>query len=176
MWFVFVFQQAGSEGELCQAESLCSAGSSSTLASSVIEVEAERTEPRLTPQLRSNPEEEVFYCYVTLRHLDYPLDILALIALTYTDNCLKTGLSLMLEKGARIILLIPYCIQMHCFQWLSNEEEAEEEELTPLTPPPTLSITEEILEFINQSRAREGLSSIHTDATVRICSILYGLQ
>uniref|UniRef100_A0A3B4UR03 Pleckstrin homology domain containing, family G (with RhoGef domain) member 2 n=1 Tax=Seriola dumerili TaxID=41447 RepID=A0A3B4UR03_SERDU len=76
---------AGSEGELCQADSLGSAGSSSTLASSVIEVDAERAE---------------------------------------------------LE---------------------------EEEELTPLSHPPTLSITEEILEFINQSRAREGLTSIHTD-------------
>lgn len=63
---------------------------------------------------------------------------------------------------------------MHCFQWLSNEEEDEEEELTPLSPHPTLSITEEILEFINQSRAREGLTSTHTDATVRICSTLYG--
>ncbi|XP_039986322.1 mucin-5AC isoform X2 [Xiphias gladius] len=43
--------------------------------------------------------------------------------------------------------------------------EEEEEELTPLSPPPTLSITEEILEFINQSRAREGLAFIHTDTT-----------
>ncbi|XP_008301696.1 mucin-19-like [Stegastes partitus] len=88
---------AGSEGELCHADSLGSAGSSSTLASSVIEVETERDEP--TPQLRTNREEE------------------------------------------------------------------EEEELTPLSPPPTLSITEEILEFINQSRAREGLSAIHSDTS-----------
>uniref|UniRef100_A0A8D2ZT69 Pleckstrin homology domain containing, family G (with RhoGef domain) member 2 n=1 Tax=Scophthalmus maximus TaxID=52904 RepID=A0A8D2ZT69_SCOMX len=69
-------QQAGSEGELCQADGLGSAGSSSTLASSVIEVEDE-----------------------------------------------------------------------------------DDEELTPLIPPPSLSITEEILEFINQSRAREGLNN-----------------
>lgn len=55
-WMLFV-QQAGSEGELCQADSLGSAGSSSTLASSVIEVEAERPEPGLT--LRTNQEEEV---------------------------------------------------------------------------------------------------------------------
>ncbi|XP_067451674.1 serine-rich adhesin for platelets isoform X2 [Thunnus thynnus] len=95
-------QQAGSEGELCQADSLGSAGSSSTLASSVIEVEAERSESRLTSQLQPNQEEE---------------------------------------------------------------EEEEEEELTSLGPPPTLSITEEILEFINQSRAREGLTAIHTDST-----------
>ena len=54
-------QQAGSEGELCQADSLGSAGSSSTLASSVIEVEAERTESRLTSQLQPNQEEEVLY-------------------------------------------------------------------------------------------------------------------
>ncbi|XP_054868243.1 mucin-2-like [Amphiprion ocellaris] len=46
-----------------------------------------------------------------------------------------------------------------------EEEEEEEEELTPLSPPPTLSITEEILEFINQSRAREGFTAIHSDAT-----------
>ena len=52
-------QQADSEGELCQAGSLGSAGSSSTLASSVIEVEAERTEPGLLPQLQPNQEEEV---------------------------------------------------------------------------------------------------------------------
>lgn len=32
--------------------------------------------------------------------------------------------------------------------------------MSPLSPPPTLSITEEILEFINQSRAREGLTAI----------------
>lgn len=60
-----IFQQAGSEGELCQAESLGSAGSSSTLASSVIEVEAEGGEPCLTPQLRSNQKDEVFHYYVT---------------------------------------------------------------------------------------------------------------
>lgn len=58
------FQQAGSEGELCQAESLGSAGSSSTLASSVIEVEAE-AEPCLTPQLQFNQKNEVFHCHVT---------------------------------------------------------------------------------------------------------------
>lgn len=54
-------QQAGSEGELCQIDSLVSAGSSSTLASSVIEVEAEHSEIGLTPQLEPNQEEEVFY-------------------------------------------------------------------------------------------------------------------
>uniref|UniRef100_UPI0037E76E8A mucin-4 isoform X2 n=1 Tax=Semicossyphus pulcher TaxID=241346 RepID=UPI0037E76E8A len=97
-------KQAGSESELCQADSLGSAGSSSTLASSVIEVEAERTEPGVVPQLRLN----------------------------------------------------------------QAEEEEEEEELTPLSPPPTLSITEEILEFINQSRAREGLTAIHTEAKEQV--------
>ncbi|XP_026234121.1 uncharacterized protein plekhg2 isoform X3 [Anabas testudineus] len=96
-------KQSGSEGELCQAESLGSAGSSSTLASSVIEVEAEQPEPHLTPQLQPSQEKE-------------------------------------------------------------EQEEEEEEELTSLSHPPTLSITEEILEFINQSRARDGLTSIHTDA------------
>ncbi|XP_042342812.1 pleckstrin homology domain-containing family G member 3 [Plectropomus leopardus] len=97
-------KQAGSEGELCQADSLGSAGSSSTLASSVIEVEAERSESGLTSQLRPNRE----------------------------------------------------------------EEEEDEEELSTLSPPPTLSITEEILEFINQSRAREGLTAICTDTTEQI--------
>ncbi|XP_069017073.1 mucin-2 [Embiotoca jacksoni] len=95
-------QPAGSEGELCHEDGLGSAGSSSTLASSVIEVEGERDEPSLTPQL------------------------------------------------------------------LTNREEEEEEELTPLSPPPTLSITEEILEFINQSRAREGLTAILSDTTEQI--------
>ncbi|XP_068441922.1 mucin-5AC [Clinocottus analis] len=98
---VLFLQQAGSDGELSQADGLGSAGSSSTLASSVIEVEAARTEPSGTPQLRPNQE----------------------------------------------------------------QEEEDEEELTPLIPPPTLSITEEILEFINQSRAREGLSAILTGTT-----------
>ncbi|XP_076002268.1 uncharacterized protein LOC142995181 isoform X2 [Genypterus blacodes] len=95
------WQQADSEGELCQIDSLGSAGSSSTLASSVIEVEAEHSELGPTTQLGPNREEE--------------------------------------------------------------EEEEGEEELHSLSPPPTLSITEEILEFINQSRAREGLASIHAE-------------
>lgn len=62
---------------------------------------------------------------------------------------------------------------MYSFPFYSNEQEEEEEELSPLSPPPTLSITEEILEFINQSRAREGLTAIHTDTMVRIHSALY---
>ncbi|XP_069390953.1 platelet binding protein GspB isoform X2 [Paralichthys olivaceus] len=95
---------ASSEAELCQADSLGSAGSSSTLASSVIEVEAERAELGLSEPLRSKNE----------------------------------------------------------------DKEEEDEELTPLIPPPTLSITEEILEFINQSRAREGLASIHTDTMEQV--------
>lgn len=37
--------------------------------------------------------------------------------------------------------------------------------MPPLSPPPILSITEEILEFINQSRVKEGLSII-VDTTV----------
>lgn len=41
-----------------------------------------------------------------------------------------------------------------------HQDEDDEEELVHLSPPPTLSITEEILEFINQSRAREGLAAI----------------
>ncbi|XP_038163900.1 mucin-17 isoform X3 [Cyprinodon tularosa] len=86
--------KAGSEGELCPAESLGSAGSSSTLASSVIEVEMERDEPR-----------------------------------------------------------IKLCLG-------SDQQGEEEEELATLRPPPTLSITEEILEFINQSRVREGLTAM----------------
>nr|XP_020478353.1 mucin-17-like isoform X2 [Monopterus albus] len=93
-------KQAGSEGELCPTDSLGSAGSSSTLASSVIEVEPEQAEPGPAPQLRPSQEQE--------------------------------------------------------------------EDLTPLSPPPTLSITEEILEFINQSRAREELVSFHADATEKV--------
>ncbi|TKS80563.1 Pleckstrin -like proteiny domain-containing family G member 3 [Collichthys lucidus] len=50
----------------------------------------------------------------------------------------------------------------------AETREDEEEELTPLSPPPTLSITEEILEFINQSRAREGLTAIHTDTAEKV--------
>ncbi|KAK5602718.1 hypothetical protein CRENBAI_002498 [Crenichthys baileyi] len=87
-------KQAGSEGELCPADGLGSAGSSSTLASSVIEVETERAEPRMDLQLGSNQQGE------------------------------------------------------------------EEEDLTTLRAPPIVSITEEILEFINQSRVREGLTTM----------------
>ncbi|KAM9317870.1 uncharacterized protein KZ484_022305 [Pholidichthys leucotaenia] len=94
--------QAGSEGELFPADSLGSAGSNSTLASSVIEVEAEQA--ILTPRLQASQE----------------------------------------------------------------EEEVEEEELTTLSPPPTLSITEEILEFINQSRAREGLTAVHANTVEKV--------
>nr|XP_057935562.1 mucin-17-like [Doryrhamphus excisus] len=43
------------------------------------------------------------------------------------------------------------------------KEEDDEEELAALCAPPTLSITEEILEFINQTRAREGLVSVVLD-------------
>lgn len=48
-----------------------------------------------------------------------------------------------------------------------SKEEDDDEELIPLSHPPTLSITEEILEFINQSRAREGLAAIPTGTAVR---------
>lgn len=79
--------KAGSEGELCpQADSIGSSGSTSTLASSVIEVESGRDE----------------------------------LALCQDDD-----------------------------------------DLTPL--PPTLSITEEIMQFINQSRAREGMAELSTE-------------
>lgn len=53
MCAVLLLQQADSEGELCLADSLASAGSSSTLASSVIEVEAERPEGSLIPELQT---------------------------------------------------------------------------------------------------------------------------
>ncbi|XP_077579446.1 uncharacterized protein plekhg2 [Stigmatopora nigra] len=43
-------------------------------------------------------------------------------------------------------------------QW-EPEEDNEEEDLAALCVPPTVSITEEILELINQSRAKEGLLS-----------------
>ncbi|XP_041730970.1 uncharacterized protein LOC121562872 isoform X2 [Coregonus clupeaformis] len=87
-----VSSKAGSEGELCHgADSLGSSGSTNTLASSVIEVEAEAERP---------------------------------------DTCL--GL--------------------------------EEEDLSPLSLPPTLSITEEIMQFINQSRMREGMAELKHDA------------
>lgn len=81
-------QQADSEGELCQADSLGSAGSSSTLASSVIEVEAERPEPGLTPQLRTNHEEEVFSSDVTT----FSLHELARELLCFYDEALTGSL------------------------------------------------------------------------------------
>ncbi|KAM9442168.1 uncharacterized protein ACWYII_014332 isoform 1-T1 [Salvelinus alpinus] len=84
-----VSTKAGSEGELCHgADSLGSSGS--TLASSVMEVEAEAERP---------------------------------------DPCL--GL--------------------------------DDEDLSPLSLPPTLSITEEIMQFINQSRVREGMAELKHD-------------
>ncbi|XP_036817023.1 uncharacterized protein LOC110503626 isoform X1 [Oncorhynchus mykiss] len=39
----------------------------------------------------------------------------------------------------------------------------EEEDLPPLSAPPTLSITEEIMQFINQSRVREGMAELKAD-------------
>ncbi|XP_064856287.1 uncharacterized protein LOC135559661 isoform X2 [Oncorhynchus nerka] len=39
----------------------------------------------------------------------------------------------------------------------------EEEDLPPLSAPPTLSITEEIMQFINQSRVREGMAELKPD-------------
>ncbi len=81
--------QAGREGELCpQADSMGSSGSTSTLASSVIEVESGR-------------------------------DDLALCQ--------------------------------------------DEDDMTPLPPPPTLSITEEIMQFINESRARQGMAELTSE-------------
>ncbi|XP_043114715.1 uncharacterized protein plekhg2 isoform X2 [Puntigrus tetrazona] len=81
--------KAGSEGELCpQADSMGSSGSTSTLASSVIEVESGR-------------------------------DDLALCQ--------------------------------------------DEDDMTPLPPPPTLSITEEIMQFINESRARQGMAELTSE-------------
>nr|XP_046150666.1 pleckstrin homology domain-containing family G member 3-like isoform X4 [Oncorhynchus gorbuscha]XP_046150668.1 pleckstrin homology domain-containing family G member 3-like isoform X4 [Oncorhynchus gorbuscha]XP_046150669.1 pleckstrin homology domain-containing family G member 3-like isoform X4 [Oncorhynchus gorbuscha] len=86
-----VSSKAGSEGELCPgADSLGYSGSTKTLASSVMEVEAEAERP---------------------------------------DPCL--GL--------------------------------EDEDLSPLSLPPTLSITEEIMQFINQSRVREGMAELKHD-------------
>uniref|UniRef100_A0A672LH67 Uncharacterized LOC107586265 n=1 Tax=Sinocyclocheilus grahami TaxID=75366 RepID=A0A672LH67_SINGR len=83
------FQQSGDEGELCpQADSMGSSGSTSTLASSVIEVESGR-------------------------------DDLALCQ--------------------------------------------DEDDMTPLAPPPTLSITEEIMQFINESRARQGMAELTSE-------------
>ncbi|XP_065136053.1 uncharacterized protein [Paramisgurnus dabryanus] len=88
------FQQSvslktGSEGELCpQADSIGSSGSTSTLASSVIEVEFAR--------------DDLTLCQ-------------------------------------------------------------DEDDLTPLPPPPTLSITEEIMQFINESRLREGMAQLTSD-------------
>ena len=39
----------------------------------------------------------------------------------------------------------------------------EDEDLSSLSLPPPLSITEEILQFINQSRVREGMAELKHD-------------
>lgn len=39
----------------------------------------------------------------------------------------------------------------------------EDEEMSPLPTPPTLSITEEIMQFINESRAREGMPELSSN-------------
>ncbi|XP_053095847.1 uncharacterized protein plekhg2 isoform X1 [Pangasianodon hypophthalmus] len=41
----------------------------------------------------------------------------------------------------------------------------EEEDMSPLPTPPTLSITEEIMQFINESRAREGMPELSSDVS-----------
>ena len=56
----------------------------------------------------------------------------------------------------------------------SRSDEEEGEELCPLSPPPTLSITEEIMQFINQSRVREGLAELPTDTVCVIVNFLGG--
>ncbi|XP_056119260.1 mucin-4 isoform X1 [Rhinichthys klamathensis goyatoka] len=43
----------------------------------------------------------------------------------------------------------------------------DEDDMTPLSPPPTLSITEEIMQFINQSRARQGMAEL----TSEVCQL-----
>ena len=94
---IFLGSQAGSEGELCpQLDSLGSSGSTSTLASSVIEVDSGR-------------------------------DNLSLVQDDYED-------------------------------------------MAPLPSPPTMSITEEIMQFINQNCVREGMAELSADV-VRIVQI-----
>lgn len=39
----------------------------------------------------------------------------------------------------------------------------EDEDMSPLLTPPTLSITEEIMQFINESRAREGMPELSSN-------------
>ncbi|XP_073673755.1 uncharacterized protein [Garra rufa] len=39
----------------------------------------------------------------------------------------------------------------------------DEDDMTPLPPPPTLSITEEIMQFINESRARQGMAELTSE-------------
>uniref|UniRef100_A0A671S6Q9 Uncharacterized LOC107662784 n=1 Tax=Sinocyclocheilus anshuiensis TaxID=1608454 RepID=A0A671S6Q9_9TELE len=93
------FQQSGDEGELCpQADSMGSSGSTSTLASSVIEVESGR--------------DDLTLCQ-------------------------------------------------------------DEDDMTPLAPPPTLSITEEIMQFINESRARQGMAELTSEVHEKSSSLLH---
>lgn len=39
----------------------------------------------------------------------------------------------------------------------------EDEDMSPLPSPPTLSITEEIMQFINESRTREGMPELSSN-------------
>ncbi|XP_046718873.1 uncharacterized protein plekhg2 isoform X1 [Silurus meridionalis] len=41
----------------------------------------------------------------------------------------------------------------------------EDEDMSPLPTPPTLSITEEIMQFINESRAREGMAELSSNVS-----------
>ncbi|TSN39345.1 Pleckstrin homology domain-containing family G member 3 [Bagarius yarrelli] len=41
----------------------------------------------------------------------------------------------------------------------------DDEDMSPLPTPPTLSITEEIMQFINESRAREGMKALSTNVS-----------
>ncbi|XP_014017638.2 uncharacterized protein isoform X2 [Salmo salar] len=48
-------------------------------------------------------------------------------------------------------------------EWPDSCLGLEDEDLSPLTLPPNLSITEEIMQFINQSRVREGMAELKHD-------------
>lgn len=140
---------------MCLADSLASAGSSSsTPASSVIEVEAQRPDGNPTAELKTANDKMVLN----------PSRLNGSLSDSFRTQSVHT---LTPNKCSLVCLFSWHSLVFERLLWCHQDED-DEEELVHLSPPATLSITEEILEFINQSRAREGLAAIPY-TTVRHC-------
>uniref|UniRef100_A0A8C8A026 Pleckstrin homology domain containing, family G (with RhoGef domain) member 2 n=1 Tax=Oryzias sinensis TaxID=183150 RepID=A0A8C8A026_9TELE len=112
---------------------------------------------------RTSPRPDDFHGYHRGRRQSEPQELLI-----YTPEKSRKSLPLLLEGNLPCRRTRRQSGDLTAFRQNSGptEENEDEEDFSPLSPPPTLSITEEILEFINQSRAREGLAAIPCSSAV----------